>query len=369
MKTLLDSSVPRLGFGLMRLKELQNGEIDMELAKKLVDDFMAKGFRYFDAAYSYLDGRCEGVFKSAVVDRYPRDSYYIATKLPLWGISTKEECIERVNTSLSRLGSGYVDFWLLHSLREETLEKAEEIGAWELMKELKSTGKAKHIGFSYHDSPEKLDAYLDRHPEAEFVQLQINYLDWESKNVRARECYEVVRKHGLPVIIMEPIKGGNLATGNKEIQALFGDATPASLALRWVAEKEGVMMILSGMNDEAQVAENTDVMASPIPLTEKEHAALDRAAEIMNSAPRYGCTGCRYCVEGCPAGILIPRIIDFYNDSITYQNYAQTKAGFLRYYTKGMPSACIGCGQCESVCPQHLPVPEIMEKAAALLKD
>ena len=368
MENYVRDDVMRLGFGLMRLHLKENGDIDEDLARKLIDTYMARGGRYFDTAHTYLDGRSEGVIRRHLVGRYPREDYYVATKLPLFSSPTKEGCRQMMELSLERLGTGYVDFWLIHSLREETLTLAEECGAWDLMKEYKAAGKAKHIGFSYHDSPELLGPYLDRHPEAEFVQLQINYFDWEDDSVRARECYEVARAHGLPVIVMEPVKGGSLALGNTEVLDLLG-GKPAATALRWVSELPGVMMILSGMNEMNQVEENTAVLSSPAPLSDYEHANVQKAVEILRAVPRIGCTDCRYCMEGCPMSIRIPWIIRMLNNWRVYQNAAPVRREFRQWRkNSGKPSECVGCGQCEGVCPQHLPIPELMGQAAELLE-
>lgn len=358
-----------LGFGIMRIPENAAGDVDTELLGKLADRFMEKGYTYFDTAHTYLGGRAEGAFKTAVADRYPREAYQIATKLPLFDLKTKEEYRAMMDLSLERLGTGYVDFWLIHSLKEETMKRAEDCGVWDLMKEYKASGKAKHIGFSYHDSPELLDAYLDRHPETEFVQLQVNYMDWEDESIRARECCEAVRKHGLPIIIMEPIKGGGLATGNEDVQKLLGGETAASMALRWAAQVDGVKMILSGMNTMEQVEENTAVLKQPKPLTAEQNAAMEKAAEILKSIPRVPCTSCKYCEEGCPQKIRIHWILELYNNAVVFKNPEPVRGTFGRFVgDSGVPSSCLKCGLCESVCPQHLPIPELMENAAKILE-
>jgi len=358
-----------LGFGIMRIPQDDEGNVDTGLLAKLADRFMEKGYTYFDTAHTYLGGKAEGAFKTAVADRYPREAYQIATKLPLFQLKTKEEYKAMMDLSLERLGTGYVDFWLIHSLQEETMKRAEDCGVWDLMKEYKAAGKAKHIGFSYHDSPELLDAYLDRHPEAEFVQLQVNYMDWEDEKIRARECCEVVRKHGLPIIIMEPIKGGSLATGNAEAKKLLKGESAASMALRWCAQVEGVKMILSGMNTMEQMDENTAVLNHPVALTAVQNRAMDQIAGILRAVPSVPCTSCKYCEEGCPMKIRIHWIIELYNNATVFQNPDPLRGTFGRFVgDSGRPSQCIRCGLCESVCPQHLPIPGIMEKAAGILE-
>ncbi len=369
MSELKNGTMLPLGFGNMRLPASDAGDVDTDLFARMADQFLERGFVYFDTAYAYHSGKAEGAFKTAVVDRYSRDRYRIATKLPIGANDTLEDLRGKLETSLERLGCGYVDYWLLHSLRKESMERADSLGVWDMMKEYKAAGKAKHIGFSFHDTADVLDAYLAKHPEVEFVQLQVNYLDWEDEHVQARKCCEVVQKYGLPIIVMEPIKGGSLSTGNEEVKALMQGESPAALALRWVAQIPGVKMILSGMNEESQMEENTRVMAKPEPLSDAQNAALEKAAALLHAVPRVPCTSCKYCVDGCPMHINIPWIIGMYNDAVVYQNTAPLRNSFQRFIKDGgKPSQCIGCGQCEGICPQHLNIPEIMKKAAEILE-
>ena len=286
----LGESIKKLGFGLMRLP-MNGDEIDMDQTKKMVDTFMSKGFTYFDTAYVYIGGKSEVALKEAVVDRYPRDSFQCATKLPLWDQKSREELQEILDTSLQRAGLEYYDFYLLHAMSAERAQKADELRAWDFMKQVKAQGKAKHIGFSFHDSAEALEDILKNHPEMEFVQLQINYADWESDSVQSRKCYQVARKYNKPVIIMEPVKGGSLATMTPEVQKLFKDANPEasipSWAIRYCASLEGIITVLSGMSNEEQLNDNVSYMEDFQPLTDSERQVVAKAVEILNNTPHH----------------------------------------------------------------------------------
>ena len=363
------TSGKKLGFGLMRLPK-KDGQIDLEATKKLVDRFMERGFTYFDTAYVYDGGNSEIAARECIVKRYPRDSFTIATKYPTHGVAEGTDPLSLFETSRERLGVDYIDYYLLHALNDEKYEKLVKDGVWDMCRKLRDEGKIRHLGFSVHASPEFIDRALTEQPDVEFVQVQINYLDWEDPSVRSRLCYEAVRKHNVPVVIMEPIKGGALAGGNEEItkilKAANPDATPASWALRFAAGHPGIGVVLSGMNEMSQVEENTVVLDDPKPITPEEQKVLDAAVAAYNAIERIPCTRCRYCVDGCPMSIDIPTIFSMVNQ---YRVYGQKGSGWMRYENmKAKASDCIQCRTCESACPPHITIPELLQEAVKIFE-
>lgn len=367
----LGESIKKLGFGLMRLP--MNGEdVDIEQVKKMADNFMSKGFTYFDTAYVYTGGKSEKALGEAVVDRYPRESFQCATKLPIWDLKEPEEMEKIFQESLDRAHLSYYDFYLLHALGKETAEKAEKLGAWEFLKSLKADGRAKHIGFSFHDSAEVLEDILSKHPEAEFVQLQINYADWDSEGVQSRKCYEVARKYGKSVIIMEPVKGGALATMIPQVQDIFKATNPeasvASWAVRYCASLDGLVTVLSGMSDEAQMNDNLSYMEDFKPLDESEQKVIAQVVEVLNSLPTIPCTACKYCVDGCPQKINIPGVFSAMNQLTLYGDENRAKGQYKHATNEGgKASDCIQCGSCQGHCPQHLEIIELLKDASTKL--
>ena len=368
----------KLGFGLMRLPQTDPndyGSVDMERVKGMVDQFMKNGFTYFDTAAPYHQGNSETAFREAVVKRYPRDSYTITDKLSLFMIRDPAEFPAFFQGQLERLGLDYVDYYWLHGLGGPSYRQAEEWGAFEFVQKLKAEGRVRHIGLSYHDKAELLDEILTKHPEMEYVQLQLNYLDWEDATVEARKCYEVAYKHHKPIIVMEPIKGGSLVNIPEEAKNLFRDYAPdrseASWALRFAASPANVMMVLSGMSDEAQMADNISFMKQFQPLDEQEQAIVARAAEVIRASIAIPCTACRYCVDGCPKKIAIPDYFAVYNNLKRFGPaqglVARTYYGNLAQ-TWGKASACVKCGKCEGRCPQHLPIRQYLEEVAGELE-
>ncbi len=369
----LGENVKKLGFGLMRLP-MNGKEVDMEQTKRMVDLFMSKGFTYFDTAYGYLDGKSEEAAKTALVDRYPRESFTLATKLPAWaGAKDAEEAKNMFWTSLKRTGAGYFDFYLLHNLGDERTRVFDDFGIWDFVAEQKAAGLIKHLGFSFHDKADVLDGILNEHPEVEFVQLQINYADWEDDNVQSRKCYEVARKHGKPVVIMEPVKGGSLAALSEGTASLLKEANPsaslASWAVRFAASHEGVITVLSGMSTLAQMEDNISFMEHFVPLNKEELSVIGKVQEALKSISTIPCTDCRYCVKDCPMNIGIPMIFREVNNYRLYNHLSGAKRGYS-FITRhgGKASDCIACGQCESVCPQHIEIIEELKKAAELLE-
>ena len=374
MEKYLGESIPQLGFGLMRLPKLADGEIDVEQVKVMVDKFLAAGFKYFDTAYGYGDGASERAAKAALIDRYPRDSFYFATKLPAWMAKSEEDAKQMFYTSLERTGAGYFDFYLLHNLGTGRTEKFDEYGIWDFLAERKKEGLIKHLGFSMHATADELDKVLTAHPEMEFVQLQINYSDWDDEKVQSRLCYEVARKHGKPVIIMEPVKGGSLSTlpeaAAAPLKALHPELSLASWGVRFAASLEGLVTVLSGMSSLEQMENNLSYMKDFQPLNEQEYAAIDETVKVLNAMPTVPCTGCGYCTKGCPMNINIPGAFRAYNVYKVYENAASAK-GTYAFAAKGHGklSDCVECGQCESVCPQSLSIIEELKNAAKILED
>ncbi len=368
----LGENIKKLGFGLMRLPKT-DGVIDVEQVKEMVDKFLAAGFTYFDTAWIYNGS--EDAIRQALVERHPRSSYLLATKLAAWaGDKTRQEAVAQFETSLRRTGAGYFDFYLLHNLGGERTKVFEELGLWEFALEKKQQGLIKHLGFSFHSTAQELDEILTKHPEAEFVQLQINYADWDSESIQSRLCYEVARKHGKEIVIMEPIKGGLLANPPDVVQNILKAQDPnaslASWAVRFAANLEGVITVLSGMSDLAQMEDNLSYMTHFTKLTPQEEKALAQARDAMNRIPLIPCTKCDYCAKVCPKGIGISGSFQVMNHYTLYRNMdaAQDQLRW-RVAEKGLlsPSECIGCGACEEVCPQHIAIRQELETVAKTL--
>ncbi len=318
---MIDESIGKLGFGLMRLPR-KGDEIDVEQTKEMVDLFMEAGFNYFDTAWAYPGS--EEATRKALIERYPRDSFYLATKLSAWRVKTKEEAIAQFETSLERLGTDHIDFYLLHNLGNKRTKYFEDWDIWGYVRDLKAQGKIKHMGFSFHSTAEALEQLLKEHPEAEFVQLQINYADWESDSVQSRRCYEVARKYGVPIIVMEPVKGGLLAKPPEKVEAVLKTAEPesscASWAVRFSADLDGVLTVLSGMSSVDQMKDNLSYMKGFSKLDQGQKDTISRASEVLASYPIIPCTTCNYCVKVCPVGIGIPGTFEASNQMILYSN-------------------------------------------------
>ena len=376
MERYFRNGAPKLGFGLMRLPKLDSGENDVEQVKKMVDLFMAAGQTYFDTAYVYgKNGESEKATKLALVDRYPRESFTLATKLNSWlNCDSEEAAKQQFYTSLERTGAGYFDFYLLHALDGDNYATYNKYHLWDFIRELKEKGLVRHIGFSAHPTPEVLDQILTEHPETELVQLQINYADWESPSVASRGCYEVARKHGKPVVIMEPVKGGTLANPPQSVRDILKKADPkasfASWAIRYAASLEGVISVLSGMSNVEQMEDNLSYMKDFRPLSAEEQEVICQAQEALSQIESIPCTGCHYCTEGCPMQIQIPDIFSAMNRKLVWGEEEAARRNYeFAVKDKAKASECIACGQCENACPQQIPViARLAECAEALEK-
>ena len=364
-----NQNIGKLGYGNMRLPKV-GGEIDTATINRMIDMYMAAGYSYFDTAYIYEGS--EDVLREALVKRYPRETFHIATKISLMTAGSAADMQHQVDTSLKRLGVGYVDYYLLHGLNAAYIKAADEFDAWTFLRGLKDKGIAKHIGFSFHGTPEELEMLLDKHPYVELVQLQINYLDWENPNVQSRRLYEIARAHNTPISIMEPNKGGWLAGETSEAGLLLKGEDPsssvASWAFRFVMELEGILTILTGMGNIGELEDNIKTFNENKPLSAHEHELIKKAVETINSAPAVPCTDCRYCMPRCPEKIIIPSFLRIYSSYLVYKNLDTLKhIYFMLGAEGGQAEKCIKCGACEKACPQHLDISSYMAEITQLV--
>ncbi len=365
----------RFGFGCMRMPVLDNDQtkFDYPQIEALFDAFLERGFTYFDTAYTYHGYKAEEAVRHALVERHPRESFQLATKLPLRDFKDAADMERIFNEQLGHCGVDYFDFYLLHNMGHNVYAKCERYDAFGFVRRKQQEGMIRYVGMSFHDTPELFEEILSKHADAlDFVQLQVNYADWEQPNVQSRRCLEVANKYGLPVVVMEPCKGGTLVNVPAEAERIMKEADPeasvASWALRFAASQKGVFMVLSGMNTLEQVEGNCATFEDFKPLTEAEYQVIDRVREIIESNTAIACTACEYCTHDCPKNIPIPRYFSLFNSA------ERTTGSFSSqnvYYNNivlsgaGKASDCIKCGKCEKACPQHLPIRDYLEQVAA----
>lgn len=354
------------GFGCMRLP-MKDGEVDLAEFSEMVDEFLAGGFNYFDTAHGYLEGKSEVALRHVLVDRYPRERYLLADKLTAPYFNRAEDIRPFFKKQLEICGVDYFDFYLMHAQRKENFTKFKECRAYEQAFDLKAEGKIRHVGLSFHDTADVLEEILTTYPEVEFVQLQLNYLDWEDPAVQSRKCYEVATKHHKPVVVMEPVKGGALISlpqsAKNVLRALHGGSI-ASYAVRFAAGHDNVFMVLSGMSNLSQMRDNLSYMKDFKPLSETELEAVGKVCKLLTSLHAIPCTACRYCTDGCPKHISVPDLFSCLNAKNIYHDRNAEHAYGAYTAHGGRASDCIACGKCETVCPQHLEIRALLRDVA-----
>ena len=367
----------KLGFGMMRLPLLDANDpksVDKQTVCRMVDAFLERGFTYFDTAYMYHGYESENVVKDVLTSRHPRESFQLASKLPCSYLKEEGDQERIFSEQLQKCGVDYFDYYLLHSLHAQNYPTAQKFDSFGFVSRLKKEGKVRHMGFSFHDSAEMLDRILCEHPEVDFVQIQLNYLDMENDRVQSRACHEVCLKHNKPIIVMEPVKGGTLARVPARVRTLFQAADPnasvASWAVRFAAGCENVFMVLSGMSNMDQLCDNMSFMEHFSPLNENELALLPQAVRLIHEDIAVDCTACRYCVEGCPQGIEIPKSFAIYNQaSHNPEAIESARAEYAELIrVNGKASSCVRCRKCEKICPQHIRIVDALRDVAALLE-
>lgn len=363
----MDKVKKNFGFGCMRLP-MNGDQVDIAETTRMVDEFLAQGFNYFDTAHGYIGGKSELALKECLTSRYPREAYSLTDKLTDSYFKTEADIRPFFESQLEACGVDYFDFYLMHAQNADNFKKFKACRAYETAFALKAEGKIRHVGLSFHDRAEVLDQILTEYPQIEVVQIQFNYLDYDDIAVQSRKCYEVCRKHGKPVLVMEPVKGGSLVNLPEEAKKVLDDlhgGSPASYAIRFAAGFPGMMMVLSGMSNMEQMKDNLSYMRDFKPLNETELAAVNKVQEIFHKMNMIPCTACRYCVEGCPKQISIPDLFAIMNIKQLHHDWNAD------YYYEEVHTApgrrasdCLKCGKCEKICPQHLPIRKLLEEVA-----
>ncbi len=359
------------GFGCMRLPMLPDGEVDLRQFSEMIDEYMAAGFNYFDTAHGYLAGKSETALKSCLVDKYPREDYVFANKLSAWLFEKEEDVLPLFEEQLKCCGLDYFDVYLLHAQNTKNYKKCKETNAYKIINDLKSQGKIKHFGISFHDTAEVLDKILNENPEIELVQLQFNYYDFNDEKVQSKLCYDVCLKHNKPVIVMEPVRGGNLVNLVGEAQMVLdrlNSGSNASYAIRFAASFSNVKMVLSGMSNIEQMRDNLFFMKDFKPLNEAEFDAVFEVAKIIRAKTRVSCTACGYCESECPQNIKIHSLFSALNRKAMFNT---NEFGTYKRLTtnNGSPLDCIKCGKCEKVCPQNINIRDLLIEVAKELKN
>ena len=363
----MDKVKKNFGFGCMRLP-MNGDQVDIAETTRMVDEFLAQGFNYFDTAHGYIGGKSELALKECLTSRYPREAYSLTDKLTDSYFKTEADIRPFFESQLEACGVDYFDFYLMHAQNADNFKKFKACRAYETAFALKAEGRIRHVGLSFHDRAEVLDQILTEYPQVEVVQIQFNYLDYDDIAVQSRKCYEVCRKHGKPVLVMEPVKGGSLVNLPEEAKKVLDNlhgGSPASYAIRFAAGFPGMMMVLSGMSDLEQMKDNLSYMRDFKPLNETELAAVNKVQEIFHKMNMIPCTACRYCVEGCPKQISIPDLFAIMNIKQLHHDWNAD------YYYEEVHTApgrrasdCLKCGKCEKICPQHLPIRKLLEEVA-----
>lgn len=360
-------NMQKLGFGFMRLPVSGPDRIvDTKKTCEMVDRYLDNGFQWFDTAKPYHNGLSEQFLNQCVINRYDRDKLLIADKLTQWFLKDGLTAEQFFQDQLKTTGAGYFDRYLLHAMDKQKTREAEETGLWDFLFSLKDRGLARNVGFSFHDTADVLDQILTAHPDVDFVQLQINYIDWENVSIQSRLCYETARKHNKPVIVMEPVKGGMLASLTDEGMKILDSPgrTAASWAIRFAASLPGVVTVLSGMSEMAQLDENMELIKNFEPMTEDEHVRLNKVCDLLNSTPLVPCTRCNYCVNVCPIELPIPNLIGTLNSYRQFGVSEGVNSSYRWYSRNHKPSECLECGKCAAECPQHLEIPALMKELA-----
>lgn len=355
------------GFGCMRLPTIENKDVDIAQFTRMVDTFLAGGFNYFDTARGYLGGKSETALRTCLTSRYPRKAYILTDKLSGNFFNKQEDIRPFFESQLETLGVEYLDFYLMHAQDRTIFEKFKRCRAYETALALKEEGKFLHFGISFHDTADMLEKILTEYPQIEVVQIQFNYADYDDVSVQSRLCYEVCRKHGKPVIVMEPVKGGSLVRLSDEAQKVFDNlhgGSNASYAIRFAASFEGVMMVLSGMSDMAMLEDNLSYMKDFRPLDENEKEAIRKVCAIFKKQDAVPCTACRYCIDRCPKKIPIPELFACLNAKRTFCTWNTDYYSSIHTSRSGKASDCVRCGLCEESCPQHLPIRELLCEVA-----
>ena len=373
----------KFGFGMMRLPQTDKNDpakVDIEEVKKMADAYIKNGGKYFDTAYPYHNGASEPALKEAVVERYPREDFIVATKLPVFSVEKPEDMERFFNEQLEKCGVEYFDYYLIHNINEMTHHAVYDFDAFEFVRQKKKEGKIKNIGFSLHDKSEALIEALEAFPDCDFIQLQINYLDWENYSIEAKKCYEIACEHNKPVIVMEPVKGGALANlpekAGKILNEYDPDSENVSYALRFCNELDNVFMILNGVSSLEQMESSINIFKDIKPLTDEEHKLIDEVKDIVNDLTPIKCTECNYCIEHCPVNIPISKYFSTYNANYINKTQDGDALDALVYYLvlsqneeNGAANECIECNACVKYCPQHLEIPELLKDVDKELND